>query len=140
MNKIVTPQLIDLTHFKDQRGELGVIEQSSLPFDIQRVYYIFGVPIGAVRGEHAHKQLQQLMICMNGTCEISFSDGTQWFDFTLDRPSVGILVPPGMWRKIRFVTPDSVLCVMASRPYEPEDYIHSYEEFLVWSENNKVDS
>lgn len=136
--KITTvPELLDLTNFHDVRGQLGVVEQSSLPFEIHRIYYIFDVPIGAVRGEHGHKKLEQLLICMNGTCEVNLTDGTNHFDFKLDKPSKGLLVPCGMWRKIRFNAPDSVLCVLASRPYEKEDYIHSYEEFLVWTKGNQ---
>lgn len=134
------PTLIDLSNYLDIRGQLGVVEGSDLPFSIERVYYIFDVPIGAVRGEHGHMKLQQLMICMNGICEVSLTDGIDQYDFKLDKPSMGILVPAGMWRKIRFAVPDSVLCVLASRPYEPDDYIHSYEDFLQWAKDSRATS
>lgn len=132
------PTLQKVASFSDVRGQLGVLEQADLPFDIKRIYYIFGVPIGAVRGEHGHKHLQQFMICMNGICEIKLNDGERQFLFQMDNPSVGLLVPPGMWRSIRFKAPDSALCVLASAPYEQDDYIYSFEEFLEWSRKKRA--
>lgn len=131
------PELINIACFSDARGQLGVIESAELPFEIKRVYYLFDIPMGAVRGEHGHKKLQQFMVCMNGACEITFNDGDQQFKFTLDTPSAGVLVPPGLWRSIRFTKPDSVLCVFASHPYEQDDYLYSYEEFLEWIKQQK---
>ncbi|MEH6523991.1 sugar 3,4-ketoisomerase [Sulfitobacter sp.] len=137
MSHHIEPELIEIACFSDARGQLGVVEAAGLPFDIKRVYYLFDIPMGAVRGEHGHKKLQQFMLCMNGSCEITFNDGTRQFKFLLDSPSVGVLVPPGLWRSIRFIKPDSVLCVFASHPYEQEDYLYSYEEFLEWTIQNK---
>lgn len=132
------PKLMEVACFSDARGQLGVVEDNDLPFEIKRIYFQFDVPIGAVRGEHGHKKLQQFMICMNGACEITFNDGTQQFHFQLDKPSIGLLVPPGLWRSIRFSVPDSVLCVLASRPFESEDYIYSYEEYLAWVQDKEA--
>lgn len=131
------PKLLDVACFSDARGQLGVVEGSDLPFDIKRIYYLFDIPIGAVRGEHGHKRLEQLMICMNGACEVTFNDGTRQFKFTLDTPGKGVLVPPGLWRSISFKEPNSVLCVMASHAYEQDDYLYSYEEYLAWVQENK---
>lgn len=137
MSEGVEPRLMDVACFSDARGQLGVVESANLPFDIKRIYYLFDIPIGAVRGEHGHKKLQQFMLCMNGACEITFNDGTRQYKFLLDTPSKGVLVPPGLWRSISFKEPNSVLCVMASHPYEQDDYLYSYEEYLAWVRDEK---
>jgi hypothetical protein len=132
------PCLLDVTNHIDARGSLGVLEGAALPFDIQRVYYLYDVPIGAVRGEHGHKRLHQLMICMHGQTEITLNDGIRQYPFTLSGPSQVLYVPPGLWRRLRFVMPETVVCVLASRPYEPDDYIYEYEDFLAWVRQGKI--
>ena len=127
------PAIVPVRAHLDARGSLGVIEQSDMPFQVQRVYYLFDVPIGAVRGEHGHKQLEQLMICMHGKVEITLNDGSGQYHFTLDTPAKALHVPPGLWRSLKFLEPGTVVCVLASRPYETEDYIYSFEDYLVWA-------
>ncbi|MDZ4093835.1 MAG: FdtA/QdtA family cupin domain-containing protein [Paracoccaceae bacterium] len=126
------PRILDVPSHLDARGALGVLEGAALPFDIARVYYLYDVPIGAVRGEHGHKRLHQLMICMHGQTDITLNDGVRQYPFTLSGPSQVLYLPPGLWRRLRFVMPDTVVCVLASRPYEAEDYIYHYEDFLTW--------
>lgn len=126
------PRLVDVTSFSDKRGSLGVVEDTDLPFDIKRVYYLFDVPLGAVRGEHGHKSLQQLIICMNGICEITLNDGYEQFHFRLSSPAQGLYVPSGMWRRLHFREPSTVCCVLASQNYDKDDYIFTYEEFQAW--------
>lgn len=127
------PTLVQLPRFVDGRGSLGVIEDKDLPFDIRRIYYLYDVPMGAARGEHGHKQLEQLILCMHGQVEIILNDGTRQFPFTLTDASMGLYLPPGLWRRLRFLVPETVVCVLASRPYEKDDYIFEYEEFLAWT-------
>lgn len=124
-----TPTLREITSFSDARGRLGVIEDADLPFDIRRVYYLFDVPLGAKRGEHGHKTLQQLIICMSGICEITLNNGYEQFHFRLDSPAQGLYVPPRMWRSLHFREPGTVCCVLASQPFERDDYIYTFEEF-----------
>ena len=134
----LSPRLLDdVPAFGDPRGSLGVLEGAQLPFDIKRVYYLYDVPIGAIRGEHGHKQLEQLMICMHGKTEVTLNDGQQQYPFTLAGPADVLYVPPGMWRQLRFVMPETVVCVLASRPYEVEDYLYEYEDFLTWVRQGK---
>jgi dTDP-4-dehydrorhamnose 3,5-epimerase-like enzyme len=135
---MTVPSVVAIRSHLDARGSLGVVEGADLPFEIRRIYYLFDVPIGAVRGEHGHKQLEQLIICMNGRCDITLNDGRGQFHFTLDRPTQGLHVPPGMWRQLRFREPGTVVCVLASRPYEVEDYIYSFEEFLTWAKARRA--
>lgn len=127
------PEIIAIRCHRDGRGSLGVIEMDDVPFPIRRVYYLFDVPIGAVRGEHGHRTLDQLILCMHGRVEITLNDGSGQFHYMLDAPDRGLHVPPGMWRSLRFVEPGSVICVLASQPYDRADYIYHYEEFLEWT-------
>lgn len=131
----LSPAIIDLQNFTDPRGKLGVVEGAGLPFDIKRVYYLYGVPIGAQRGEHGHKELQQLMICLNGSCEVVLSNGKETFPYVLDNPNKGLYVPKRMWRHLKFNESNTVVVVLASRPYEEEDYLYSFEDFCEFIEN-----
>jgi dTDP-4-dehydrorhamnose 3,5-epimerase-like enzyme len=129
---MTTPRYLPVRTHLDARGSLGVMEDGDLPFLIRRVYYLFDVPIGAVRGEHGHKTLEQLMICMNGRVEVTLNNGSGQFRFELSRPDQALHVPPGMWRSLRFVDPGTVVCVLASQPYDRQDYIFTFEDFLTW--------
>ena len=126
------PSFFPVTTHRDARGSLGAMEGDDLPFDVRRVYYLFDVPIGAVRGEHGHKTLEQLMICMHGRVEVTLNDASGQFHFVLDSPAIALHIPPGLWRSLRFVDPDTVVCVLASQPYDRQDYIYTFEEFLTW--------
>jgi hypothetical protein len=124
------PRWTDIRTFADDRGNLGVVENSDLEFDIRRIYYIYGAGSDTVRGKHAHKRLEQLIICMHGRCTITFHNGHREFQFILERPEKGVYVPPRIWRSIVFDRPDTVCCVLASRAFESDDYIQSFDEFL----------
>jgi hypothetical protein len=130
---VLKPSIVEIRSHSDARGALGVVENATLPFDIQRVYYLYGVPIGATRGEHGHKELEQLIICMHGRVDVTLNDGHRQYPYTLERPDQGLHVPPGMWRSLYFREPGTVVCVLASRPYEVADYIYSFEEFRTWA-------
>lgn len=132
------PRLVEIRSFPDPRGKLGVLEGDELPFVFQRLYYLHGVPKGAIRGEHGHKLLEQFIICMHGVCDIVLDNGTRQFEFRLDQPSLGLYVPPGMWRSLNFLEDNTVCCVLASRPFEREDYIHDLVEFRKWA-NSRTD-
>lgn len=125
-------------NYIDVRGSLGVIEGADLPFPVQRIYYLYDVPIGAVRGEHAHRKLEQLILCMHGRVEVTFNDGSSSQKFLLERPSQALHVRPGLWRSLRFLEAETIVCVLASRPYEPEDYIYTFEEYLRWVNAEKA--
>lgn len=131
------PCLVDLPNFTDARGQLGVVEAGDLPFDINRFYYLYGVPLGAQRGEHGHKRLQQILICLHGSCTVSLNDGVSITEFKLDSPDTGLYVAPGFWRSLSFNAPGTVVGVLASRPYETEDYLYTFEDFLAWKQQQK---
>jgi len=124
-------RLLDLQEFRDERGNLTVVEGNRhIPFDIQRVYYLYDVSDGAVRGVHAHRELQQIIIPLSGSFDVILDDGQERKRFHLSRPNQGLYVCPMVWREIHNFSDHSVCMVLASRHYEPSDYIHEYDEFL----------
>jgi hypothetical protein len=115
----------------DARGSLTVGEvPSEMPFSPARYFAIFDVPSVELRGEHAHKRCQQFLICLHGSCRVLLDDGMQRCEITLDRPDMGVFMPEMIWGTQYRYSPDAVLLVFASRPYEPEDYLRTYDEFL----------
>jgi hypothetical protein len=118
-------------------GSIGVLEDPSLvPFSIERVYFIYDVPAGSERGSHAHKNLEQFMIAASGSFTVELDSGSGTESFALDNPSVGLYVPPGMWRDLKDFAPNSVCLVLASTKYDESDYLRDYEEFLSWAGKN----
>ncbi|AIY90181.1 hypothetical protein GACE_1137 [Geoglobus acetivorans] len=114
----------------DHRGNLTFIEENKhVPFEIKRIYYLYDVPSGAVRGGHAHIELHQLIIALSGSFDVIIDDGYQRKSFFLNRPHYGLYIPPGMWREIENFSSNSVALVLASELYDEEDYIRDYEKF-----------
>jgi hypothetical protein len=116
---------------KDIKGSLtfGEIDQH-LPFQVQRYFVVFNVPSREVRGEHAHKTLHEFLICLHGSCAVALDDGHVREEVTLDDPTIGIHVPPMVWRVHYKYSPDAMLLVLASDLYQADDYIRDYEQFI----------
>lgn len=115
----------------DDRGQLIAIEaMKDLPFDIKRVYYIYDTLPGVRRGFHAHKCLQQILLCVNGSCKIHLDDGSETAEVILDRPYEGLYISNNLWREMYDFTPGTVLLVLASEYYDEADYIRNYEDFI----------
>lgn len=114
----------------DVRGLLSFGEfQRQVPFPIKRYFLVFGVSSKHVRGEHAHKTLQQFLVCVHGRCNVVVDDGSNRQEFILDNPSTGIYIPPMVWAVQYQYSPDAVLMVLASDYYDPEDYVRDYSTF-----------
>lgn len=127
-------QIINFKRLGDERGGLVAIEtQRSVPFDIQRVYYIYGTGEGVERGFHAHKALHQVAVAISGSCDMVLDDGKALETVHLDSPETGVLIGPGVWRVMRNFTTDCVLLVFADAFYDEADYIRNYEEFMNWT-------
>lgn len=114
----------------DERGQLIAIEeQKDLPFTIKRVYYIYDTLPNVRRGFHAHRNLQQILICVTGSCKIHLDNGSETAEVTLDKPNEGLYIANNMWREMYDFTPGAVLLVLASEYYDEADYIRNYEDF-----------
>ncbi|HMD14270.1 MAG TPA: FdtA/QdtA family cupin domain-containing protein [Bacteroidota bacterium] len=118
-------RLINLKTFCDARGNLTVIERV-VPFDIKRIFYIYGVD-DSVRGRHRHRKTRQAVICLTGSCIVFNHDGTHKQEFTLDAPSKCLLLEPTDWHKMHTFSRDAILMVLASEYFDPNDYI--FEEY-----------
>ncbi len=115
----------------DERGSLVAIEtQQDLPFELRRVYYIFGTKEGVERGFHAHKDLQQVAVAVRGSCTMELDDGHEKKEVALNDPTQGLYIGPMMWRVMKNFTEDCVLLVFADQHYNENDYIRSYSDFL----------
>jgi UDP-2-acetamido-3-amino-2,3-dideoxy-glucuronate N-acetyltransferase len=125
---------VDIYRFpwvKDPRGDLTVGEfENGFPFRPKRYFIVSGVPTGEIRGEHAHKQCHQFLICAYGQCSVTVDDGTARREIVLDNPSTGIYVPPMIWGRQWQYSADAALLVFASELYDPNDYIREYSAFL----------
>lgn len=115
----------------DDRGSLVAIEgEKTVPFSIQRVYYLFGTKLGISRGFHAHKKLQQVAVCVTGRCRMVLDNGQKREEVWMDSAIQGVLLPPMVWHEMHDFSPDCVLLVLASEHYDEADYIRNYEDFL----------
>ena len=124
-------KFISLPKIYDPRGNLTFIEGGShLDFDIRRVYYLYDVPGGAVRGGHAHKELRQLIIAMSGSFDVLLDDGQEKKTFHLNRSYEGLYVCPMIWRELDNFSSGSVCMVLASNYYDEADYYRDYDQFL----------
>ena len=120
----------------DRRGFLIALEGSrDVPFDIARVYYIYGSPTEAARGFHAHRALRQWLVCLNGCFSITLDDGVMREVVALSSPDNALEIGAAVWREMRASGPDAVLMVLASELYDESDYIHDYDEFLELARN-----
>lgn len=115
----------------DNRGSLIALEgNQNIPFNIKRVYYIFGTKEGVRRGFHAHKTLKQVAICIKGSCKFLLDDGKDKCEIELNAPYVGLYFEGLLWREMYDFSPDCVLMIFADDIYKEEDYIRNYDEFL----------
>jgi len=124
-------KVITLPKISDPRGNLTFIEGGNhIPFDIQRVYYLYDVPGGAERGGHAHKGLSQLIIAMSGSFDVVLDDGVNKKRVHLSRSYSGLYVCPMIWRELDNFSSGSVCMVLASNKYDESDYYRNYDEYL----------
>ena len=115
----------------DERGQLIAIEaMNHIPFTVKRVYYIYDTLPGVRRGFHAHRNLEQVLICVSGSCMIHLDDGYQTKEVRLDSPAEGLYISNDMWREMYDFSEDAVLLVLASEIYDEADYIRDYDTFL----------
>jgi len=123
-------RLLELPVVRNPQGNLTFIEGGThVPFEIRRVYCLYDVPGGATRGGHAHRELEQLLVATSGSFEVLLDDGAKRRTVRLNRSHVGLYMPTMIWRELADFSSGSVCMVLASAPYEEDDYIRDYDEF-----------
>lgn len=123
--------MIELDKHHHEKGNITVVEnEKTVPFDVQRTYYLYDIPGGESRGGHAHKELYQLIVAASGSFSVTLDDGKVKRTFLLNRPYQGLLVVPGIWRTLDDFSSGSVCLVLASMKYSESDYIREYGEFI----------
>ena len=142
--RIYLCKTIEFPVVADYRGNLTFIEENKhIPFELKRIYYLYDVPTGAIRGGHAHIKLEQAIIALSGSFEVIVDDGYTRKTFFLNRPHYGLYIPPGMWRELANFSSNSVALVLASMLYNEKDYVRDYETFRkmiregFWNESDK---
>jgi hypothetical protein len=124
-------KVVELPVKDDPAGDLAFVEGARhIPFEIARVFFVYDVPGGAVRGGHAHRALEQAVFCLSGSLDLILDDGAEERTFTLDEPASGLYLPPMVWLRIDRFAPGTVYAVLASAPYAEDDYIRNRDEYL----------
>ena len=122
--------IIEFKDYGDERGKLVVIEGGkTIPFDIQRVFYIYGSDRSSVRGQHANKTSEFIMINVAGQSKVRITDGREELVVSLDRPLIGVYIPKMIWKDMYDFSEDSVLLVLTNTHYDGAEYIRDFEEY-----------
>ncbi len=125
------PTIINLPKFEDPRGNLSFIEEKNhIPFKIERTYWIYDVPGGQVRGGHAFKVQQELIVALSGSFDVVVDDGLNKQTFSLNRSYYGLYLPSGIWRQMQNFSTNSLALVLSSTPFSEDDYIRFFDEYL----------
>ena len=123
--------VLPLNKVHNRAGNITIVEQlSNIPFEVQRVYYLYDIPGGEGRGGHAHKELNQLVIAASGSFNVLLDDGDNKKIVTLNRPDYGLLIVPGIWRELFEFSSGSICLVLASHKFDESDYFRDYDHFL----------
>ncbi len=125
------PEIINLPKIEDPRGNLSIIEEENhVPFKIERVYWIYDVPGGQLRGGHAFKEQQELIVSLSGSFDVVVDDGKVKQTFSLNRSYYGLYLPSGVWRHMQNFSTNSLAMVLSSTHYSEDDYIRQYSDFI----------
>lgn len=128
---MVKYDLIDFKVRGDHTGSLVALEKGAeFPFEIKRVYYIWGTDKNVIRGKHAHRKLEQVIVCTSGSCDFILDDGNERTTVHLSNPAQGLHIKSNIWREFTNFSPDCVVMVLASEHYDEKDYIRDYQTFL----------
>lgn len=131
-------KFLSLPKIVDERGNLTFIEgMKHVPFNIMRTYMIYDVPNGEIRGSHAYKRLDEVIVALSGSFDLIVNDGSEEKLFSLNRSNFAIFVPHGLWRTLSNFSTNSLCLVLASTEYDEEDYIRNFDEYLAHNKNEK---
>ena len=124
-------KILNFADLGDERGKLVVIEGGqAIPFEIKRVYYIYGSDTTVVRGKHANRESEFVLINVAGTSKVRITDGNEEFVVELNKPMMGVYIPKMVWKDMYNFSSDSVLLVLASTHYDGKEYIRNYDEYI----------
>ena len=125
--------VLSLSKIHNPAGNITIVEEKhNIPFNIQRIYYLYDIPGGESRGGHAHKELSQLIVAASGSFEVILDDGFNKKIVRLNRPNYGLLVVPGIWRELFEFSSGSICMVLASHKYDENDYLREYQSYREW--------
>lgn len=127
-------EIITLSKIIDSRGNLTVAEGTNLPFSIRRVYWVYDVPGGEHRGGHAHKHCREFIIAVSGAFTVTLDNGKTKKSFLLNHPYQGLLVDTNIWRTLDDFSSGAVCLVLAEFPFEEDDYIRNYDDYIKYLE------
>lgn len=130
MSTIQNCKLLNIPKIEDPRGNLSVIENNVIPFEIKRVYYLYDIPSGAERGGHSHKEQQEFLVALSGSFDVILNDGKEEKIITLNKPFEGLLITNEIWRELKNFSSGAVCLVIASDVFSEEDYIREFHDFL----------
>lgn len=123
-------EIIDFPKIENSLGNIAVIENNVIPFDVKRVYYLYDIPSSSVRGGHSHKKLHQVLIAISGSFDVVLKDGISTRTITLNKPDKGLLITTNIWRELENFSSGAVCLVLASDVFIEDDYIRDYDDFL----------
>lgn len=130
-------KLIDIPKILNREGNIAVLENGVVPFDIKRVYYLYDIPSTSMRGGHAHKKLNQILIAISGSFDVVLKDGKNQQVITMNKPDKGLLISNNIWRELENFSSGAVCLVLASEVYDEDDYIRNYKSFVTYINSNK---
>jgi hypothetical protein len=131
-------KIIDLPKIEDPRGNLSFIEgKVHIPFEISRVYWIYDVPGGQIRGGHAFRAQREFIVALSGSFDVIVDDGLSKQTFSLNRSYYGLYIPNRLWRRMENFSTNSLAMVLSSTYYDKDDYLNDYNDYLKWMQNAK---
>ena len=122
-------QQINIPKIEDYRGNIAVIENDVLPFEVKRVYYLYDIPSTAARGGHAHKEQSEFLIAISGSFDLVLNNGNTIQKITLNKPDKGLLIPINIWRELENFSSGAVCLVLASAVFDEQDYIRDFQDY-----------
>lgn len=132
-------KIVELPQYNDARGNLSFVQNNThIPFEIKRTYWLYDVPGGERRGGHAYRDTEEFIISLSGSFDVIVDDGHEKKTFHLNRSYYGLYIPKGMWREMNNFSTNSLALEFASTPYDSNDYIRDYDEFLKLKEDGKI--
>ncbi|MBQ2560656.1 MAG: WxcM-like domain-containing protein [Fibrobacter sp.] len=137
-SRIADCSLITLPRISERSGSLTPIENSKeIPFDVERIFYLYDIPGGETRGGHAHKECHQMLVAASGAFDVRVSDGKDEKIYRLDRPYFGLHIPPGVWAEELGFSSGSICLVLTSHAFDESDYWRDYDEFLKFKQERE---